>query len=142
MTGKVALITGAGALGPKHAEAIIECGGTAVITDHHIERAEEKARMLNDKYGPGSAVPYWMDVTNKESISAVVNDLDRLDVLINNAAKDPKVKKEDGLSPASRFETMTEDYWFAGVDAALNGTFSVRRLHATKCLSKELGVLY
>ncbi len=140
MTGKVALITGAGGLlGPKHAEAIIECGGTAVITDHHIERAEEKARMLNDKYGPGSAVPYWMDVTNKESISAVVNDLDRLDVLINNAAKDPKVKKEDGLSPASRFETMTEDYWFAGVDAALNGTFFCSQIACNKMLEQGTG---
>ena len=36
LTGKTALITGAGGLlGPKHAEAIIEFGGKDIITDHH-----------------------------------------------------------------------------------------------------------
>ena len=45
LTGKVALITGAGGLlGPKHAEAIVEYGGTVILTDHHLDRAEEKAR--------------------------------------------------------------------------------------------------
>ena len=40
LTGKVALITGAGGLlGPKHAEAIIEYGGIAIITDWHEDRA-------------------------------------------------------------------------------------------------------
>ncbi len=140
MTGKVALITGAGGLlGPKHAEAIIECGGTAVITDHHIDRAEKKAKMLNDKYGTSSAVPYFMDVTDKESIARVVNDLEKIDILINNAAKDPKVKKEDGLSPSSRFETMTEDYWFAGINAALNGTFFCSQLVCNKMLEQGTG---
>tara|TARA_R110001583_G_scaffold88338_1_gene229232 strand:+ start:1600 stop:2424 length:825 start_codon:yes stop_codon:yes gene_type:complete len=140
MTGKVALITGAGGLlGPKHAEAIIECGGTTIITDHHIERAQEKAELLNNKYGPLSAIPYWMDVTDKDSINAVLSDLDKLDILINNAAKDPKVKKEDGLSPASRFETMTEDYWYEGINAALNGTFFCSQMACNKMLSQGTG---
>ena len=49
LSGKVALITGAGGLlGPKHAEAIIEHGGTVIITDHHEDRAIEKAALLNE----------------------------------------------------------------------------------------------
>ena len=52
LTGKTALVTGAGGLlGPKHAEALIECGAYVIMTDHHEERAVEKASMLNDKYG-------------------------------------------------------------------------------------------
>ena len=52
LKGKTALITGAGGLlGPKHAEALIECGAYVVMTDHHEERAVEKAAILNDKYG-------------------------------------------------------------------------------------------
>ena len=48
LTDKVALITGAGGLlGPKHAEAILEFGGKVILTDHHIDKVEEKADFLN-----------------------------------------------------------------------------------------------
>ena len=124
LTGKVALITGAGGLlGPKHAEAIIEHGGTVILTDHHIDRVEKQANRLNEQYGEGSAVAYHMDVTDPMSVRTVIDLVDKIDILINNAAKDPKVKKESGLSPDSRFETMTQEYWNAGIDAALTGTF-------------------
>ena len=59
LTGKTAVITGAGGiLGPKHAEAVIEQGGIAILTDHHEERAQQKVKELNEKYGEGSAFAY------------------------------------------------------------------------------------
>ena len=140
MTGKTVLITGAGGLlGPKHAEAVIEAGATAVITDHHLDRAEAKAAQLNEKYGPESALAFHMDVTDKLSVQAVVNELEKVDVLINNAAKDPKVKKESGLTPDSRFETMTPEYWQEGLNAALNGTFYCSQVVANKMLEAGNG---
>ena len=43
LTGKTALITGAGGLlGPKHAEAILDFGGTVILTDHHLDRVKTK----------------------------------------------------------------------------------------------------
>jgi NAD(P)-dependent dehydrogenase (short-subunit alcohol dehydrogenase family) len=142
LTGKVALITGAGGLlGPKHAEAIVEYGGTVILTDHHLDRAEEKARQLNDKYGAGSATAYHMDVTDPRSVKAVVGLSDKIDILINNAAKDPKVKKEAGLTPDSRLETMTPAYWFQGVDAAMNGTFFCSQAVSNKMLENGGGVI-
>ena len=52
LTGKTALITGAGGLlGPKHAESLIECGAQVVMTDHHEDRAITRAEELNEKYG-------------------------------------------------------------------------------------------
>jgi NAD(P)-dependent dehydrogenase (short-subunit alcohol dehydrogenase family) len=142
LSGKTVMITGAGGLlGPKHAEAVIEFGARAIITDHHKDRAESKAQELNKKYGNECAIPFYMDVTNKESIQNVVNKLDRIDVLINNAAKDPKVKKEAGLTPDSRFETMTEAYWKEGVNAALNGTFYCSQAVSNKMLEQGGGVI-
>ena len=48
LTGKVALITGAGGLlGPKHAEAIIEYGGKVILTDWHLDRVQQKACEFN-----------------------------------------------------------------------------------------------
>ena len=142
LTGKTVVITGAGGLlGPKHAEAVIEFGARAIITDHHEDRAIVRAQELNDKYGNECAIPFYMDVTNKESIQKVVNKLDRIDVLINNAAKDPKVKKEAALTPDSRFETMTSEYWFEGIDAALNGTFFCSQVVSNKMLEQGGGVI-
>jgi len=142
LSGKVALITGAGGLlGPKHAEAIIEYGGTTILTDHHLDRAQEKAKVLNHRYGPGSATAYHMDVTDPLSVQTVVDAVDRIDILINNAAKDPKVKKEAGLTPDSRFETMTSEYWNEGVDAALNGTFYCSQAVANKMLENGGGII-
>ena len=99
LTGKTALITGAGGLlGPKHAEAIIEFGGKVILTDWHEDRAKQKSLELNEKYGADSTTWHYMDVTSKDSIENVVKQYDRIDILINNAAKDPKVKKEAGLT--------------------------------------------
>ena len=142
LTGKTALITGAGGLlGPKHAEAIVEYGGTVILTDHHLDRAVEKEQQINEKYGAGSAVAYHMDVSDPLSVKAVVERCGKIDILINNAAKDPKVKKESGLTPASRFETMTPEYWFQGVDAAMNGTFFCSQAVANKMLENGGGVI-
>ena len=142
LTGKIAVITGAGGiLGPKHAEAIIEHGGTVILTDSHEDRAEDKARTLNDKYGKGSAYAYYMDVTKKDTILAVANQLNKVDILINNAAKDPKVEGSKGMSPSSRFETMTQEYWEEGISATLHGTFLCSQVFANKMLENGGGVI-
>ena len=142
LTGKTALITGAGGLlGPKHAEAIIEYGGKAILTDHHLDKAQEKAKYLNDKYGDGVAIAYHMDVTDPLSIKSVVDSCGKIDILINNAAKDPKVKKQETLTPDSRFESMTSEYWSEGIDAALNGTFYCSQIIGNKMLQNGGGVI-
>ncbi len=66
---------------------------------------------------------------------------DEIGILINNAAKDPKVKKGGGLKPDSRFETMSEEYWFEGINAALNGTFLCSQVAANKMLKNGGGVI-
>ncbi len=152
LAGKTALITGAGGLlGPKHAEALIECGARVIITDHHEDRAFTREQELNEKYGKKVTTSHRMDVTNKNEVEEIFSRYDAVDILINNAAKDPKVKKDGGLKPDSRFETMTEDYWFEGINAALNGTFICSQVAANKMLkngggnilniSSDLGVI-
>tara|TARA_R110002126_G_scaffold116875_6_gene256532 strand:+ start:12513 stop:13352 length:840 start_codon:yes stop_codon:yes gene_type:complete len=144
LTNKVALVTGAGGLlGPKHSEALIEYGAKVIVTDWHEDRAITTSKKLNEMYGEGSAYPLHMDVTDKTSIDKVMdivyNKYDmKIDILINNAAKDPKVKKGDGnLKPDSRFEGMTIDYWNEGIDAALNGTFLVTQAVINKMLEYD-----
>jgi NAD(P)-dependent dehydrogenase (short-subunit alcohol dehydrogenase family) len=82
-----------------------------------------------------------MDVTDPISVDAVANMCGKVDILINNAAKDPKVKKDSGLTVESRFETMTPEYWNEGIDAALNGTFYCSQAIGNKMLESGGGVI-
>lgn len=142
LTGKWALITGAGGLlGPKHAEAILEFGGNVILTDYHEDLVKQKAKILSDKFGEDKVFPRFMDVTKKETIQKCISEFGAIDILINNAAKDPKVKKDGGLTPDSRFETMTEEYWHNGLDAALNGTFLCSQVIGNKMLKQGNGVI-
>ena len=144
LTGKTALITGAGGLlGPKHAEALMQYGANVILTDHHLDRVEEKSAQLNEKFKDqyNTAIYEFMDVTDRKSVEAVAQKYKNVNILINNAAKDPKVKKEAGLTPDSRFETMTDDYWNEGLDAALNGTFLCSQAFSNNMLKNGGGVI-
>ena len=137
LTGKRALITGGGGLlGPKHAEAIVQYGGEVILADWHEDKAREKAELIGEK-----ASYEYMDVTDRASVQSVVDKYDKIDILINNAAKDPKVKKGGGLTPDSRFETMTDEYWSEGIDAAVNGTFLCSQIVSNKMLKNGGGVI-
>jgi|TARA_B100001094_G_C18028727_1_gene718952 NAD(P)-dependent dehydrogenase (short-subunit alcohol dehydrogenase family) len=140
---KTALITGgAGLLGPKHAEAILEHGGNCVLADWHLEKAQNKAEELNSKFGEGRVKAVHMNVADKNSVTEAVNQIGLIDILINNAAKDPKVKKDSNLGPESRFENMTEEYWRSGIDAIINGTFFVTQAVCNKMIfQKTKGVV-
>jgi len=145
LTGKTALITGGGGfLAPKHAEAIIEQGGEVHLVDHHLDRAQANAKSLNEKYGYTCVRALHMDVTDKNSIQEVVSrirGIEPIDILINNAGKDPKVKADGGLLNEARFETMTEEYWKEGTDAIINGTFLVSQVVCNEMLKTGGGVV-
>ena len=143
LTGKVALITGAGGLlGPKHAEALLDYGCFVILTDFNYDTLFEKYTNLVSIYGKNFISMEIMDVTNKNSIESVVNKYDKIDILINNAAKDPKVTKDStNLTPESRFEIMTKDYFNEGIDAIINGTFLTTQVVCNKMLKTNGGVV-
>ena len=82
-----------------------------------------------------------MDVTSPESIAKAIENIDKVNILINNAAKDPKVKKVSGLTTETRFENMTSDFWKEGIDAALNGTFFCSQAISKIMLKNGKGVI-
>ena len=118
LTGKTAVITGgAGLLGKKHAEAIREAGGSVVLTDI-VEH-------------PGCV---YMDVTDKQSIENVANNLERVDILINNAALNPKmVEKGD-----NRFEDFSLERWNAGINVNVTGAFLCSQVFIKKMVKDNV----
>tara|TARA_R100001377_G_scaffold80699_1_gene59769 strand:+ start:3416 stop:4207 length:792 start_codon:yes stop_codon:yes gene_type:complete len=134
LTGKTALITGGcGLLGVQHAEAILEFGGEVILTD--IVSDTSRVVTLKEKYGTNVSSVY-MDVTDKSSIQKVVDKFEKIDILINNAALDPKV--EDGLEYKNKFEHLELDSWNKTIDVILNGTFLCSQVVINKMLSTGL----
>ncbi|MDC1331809.1 SDR family oxidoreductase [bacterium] len=125
---KVALITGAsGLLGQEHAHALLEAGATVILTDISMERLEQAKEKLSKYFKADSFLVMTMDVTNKNDIVSVSDELIdkglRVDILVNNAAIDPKVSKNKGLEETSRLESFSLDHWNLQLSVGLTGAF-------------------
>lgn len=128
LTGKTALITGgAGMLGIQHAAAILETGGSVVITDLKQKDLDKASEILSEKFSESKIHLYPMDVTDEKSIKATLETLSRnnirVDILINNAAIDPKVNADSGIKESSRLENFELEQWNLQVNVGLTGAF-------------------
>ena len=111
LEGKTALITGgAGLLGIQHALALLEINCRVIITDiskENLLKAELEILKKNKDYDISIFV---MDVTEKASIKECEKYFSNqnifVDILINNAAIDPKVSKDSNVQNSSRFENF------------------------------------
>jgi NAD(P)-dependent dehydrogenase (short-subunit alcohol dehydrogenase family) len=68
-----------------------------------------------------------MDVTRPNEITAVADELAvigrRVDILVNNAAIDPKVRGDQGVLQTSRLENFPLDQWDLQMAVGLTGAF-------------------
>jgi NAD(P)-dependent dehydrogenase (short-subunit alcohol dehydrogenase family) len=127
LDGRVIVITGgAGLLGRKHAEAVMEAGGIPVLLDINQAVLDGAVRQLEAARG-GKALGLVCNITDKSAVEAclatVLQKLERLDGLVNNAANDPKVGPGADAKRLTRFENMSQDYWNADVAVGLTGSF-------------------
>ena len=145
MIGRTALITGsAGMLGRQHAAALLEVGASVILTDIDVDGLEVARDYLEESFVSTWIRTMAMDVTQIESVREVAEELDsegvRVDVLINNAALDPKVG-EDGLTDGSRLETFPEQRWNAELAVGLTGAFLCSQVFGTRMAAKGGGVI-
>ncbi|MGD0784533.1 MAG: SDR family oxidoreductase [Sedimentisphaerales bacterium] len=141
---RVAVITGgAGMLGRVHAAVIAEAGGIPVLVDINEEGARAAADDISKKYGVKS-FGVKVDITQKSDIERflgiVLKETGRIDILINNAANNPMVKKNsDGMT--IRFEDFTLDQWNADISVGLTGAFLCSQAIGKAMAEKGGGVI-
>jgi NAD(P)-dependent dehydrogenase (short-subunit alcohol dehydrogenase family) len=128
LTGKTALITGAaGLLGMEHAAALLESGAKVVLTDISNANLKSACSQLAQHFDSTSFQAQVMDVSQPAAIQAVAETLRqagvRIDILVNNAAIDPKVKGEEGVFETSRMENFPLDQWNLQLAVGLTGAF-------------------
>lgn len=144
LNGKCALITGgAGLLGIEHADALLEVGAKVVLTDINLESLNEAKLNLSKKYSSSFIDVMMMDVTNIDSMRKVSNQItisgSSVDILINNAAIDPKVKKDHSFSETSRFENFMLDQWNLEILVGLTGAFLASQIFGTLMAERNSG---
>lgn len=145
ISGRVAVVTGgAGLLGREHCAALLETGATVAIADVNKEAAARAAKELGAAYDADRICPVELDVRSTESIERARAHLSdrygRVDILINNAALDPKVQHGSGLA-ASRLENFPLEQWHLEIDVGLTGAFLCSQVFGTAMAAGKGGVI-
>ncbi len=128
LAGKTALITGAaGLLGIEHAIALLECGAHVILTDISEAALLRAHRNLAKDFNIEKITTKVMDVSDLHRIRAVAEELSgvglHVDILVNNAAIDPKVQGSQEILETSRLENFQLDQWNLQISIGLTGAF-------------------
>ena len=140
LDGRVALVTGgAGLLGRRHCEALLDSGARVVIGDLDRARAEALATEL----GRERALARELDVTQEgsvgQAVATAVERFGRLDILVNNAALTVRAGSER-LSPAdyfAPFEDYKRDVWDQALSVNLTGMLLCAQAAGRQMLSQH-----
>lgn len=144
LDGRVAVITGgAGLLGYQHAATIAGLGGIPVLLDINDEALATNAAMLAEETGC-QAPSYVVDITELQALEAVGQQLlaehGRVDILINNAARNPKVESA-GDKDFSRLEHFPWEQWQLDLNVGLGGAFNCAKVFGAQMARQGHGVI-
>jgi NAD(P)-dependent dehydrogenase (short-subunit alcohol dehydrogenase family) len=144
LDGKVALVTGgAGLLGQRYCQALLDAGGRVVIGDLDGQRAAA----LADALGADRALGARLDVADEGSVQATVRAaverFGRLDILVNNAALTVRGGSER-LEPAdyfAPFERYKRSVWEQALAVNLTGMLLCAQAAGRQMLDQGGGVM-
>jgi 2-deoxy-D-gluconate 3-dehydrogenase len=132
LTGRVAIVTGGpGLLGKEFCRTLAEAGAAVVVADINADGVSALATtLIKNGY---TALGVATDVTQPESVQALFQEtlstFERLDILVNSAALDPKFDPEALAEMAKHgmvsgaFEDYPLESWKAALDVNLTGMF-------------------
>lgn len=147
LDGKVAVITGgAGLLGEKHAEAVTEAGAIAVLLDTNEDKLIRVTATIESKYGV-RCHGIRCDITEEKEIQDCQEQIERsigpVEILINNAALDPKVSKNspDSHNTLNRLEDFDLAQWNLELSVGLTGSFLCAKMFGRDMASRRSGVI-
>jgi NAD(P)-dependent dehydrogenase (short-subunit alcohol dehydrogenase family) len=144
LTGRVAIVTGgAGLLGYYHADILAAAGAHVVLLDLPAADPAARAAQLTAAHNvPCLGLP--VDITSESSLLAardtILARFARIDILINNAANNPKVESADAAR-FSRLETFPLATWHADIAVGLTGAFLCSRIFGAQMVQQNAGVI-
>jgi NAD(P)-dependent dehydrogenase (short-subunit alcohol dehydrogenase family) len=146
LNGKVVAITGgAGLLGRRHAEAVFEAGGVPVAIDRRADALSAVQQHFRDRYGAELQVTA-ADITNEAEVRAARDQIvtargKSADVLVNNAAIDPKFERPPASGHPSRLENFAQAQWDLEIAVGLTGSFLCSKVFGSEMARSGGGVI-
>lgn len=128
LKGKNAIVTGAaGLLGYEHTFALLENGARVWMLDIDKVKVENSKKVLIKYFSEEFIHTAKVDITKENELLDFSKLLDnkniRIDILINNAAIDPKVTDQIEDFETSRFENFSLNEWNLQLNVGLTGAF-------------------
>ena len=145
LTGKVAVVTGgAGLLGQQHCLALLESGAKVYLTDLNNTLMDEAIDIIKTEYPDSNIHKLTLDVTNEKSIEYALNTIldqsGKVDILVNNAAIDPKVKSASDKN-LSRLENFDLEDWNLQLNVGLTGAFLCSKIFGSSMAKNSSGII-
>lgn len=143
---RICIITGgAGLLGRKHAEAVLEGKGIPVLIDISMPALENMKQILLKEYPEGDVEIFKSDITNKTDLEKIRDVLlekyKHIDVLINNAANNPKVEGGSKNLGTAGFTEFSEAIWNADIAVGLTGALLCTQVFGEVMEQQKKGVI-
>jgi NAD(P)-dependent dehydrogenase (short-subunit alcohol dehydrogenase family) len=145
LSGRVAVVTGgAGLLGYHHGAILAAAGASIVVLDLAAANPALRAEQLQLAHGP-ECLGIAVDITSEESLTeardVILAKFGRVDILINNAANNPKVEDQKPGQPWSRLENFPLATWNADIAVGLTGAFLCSRIFGQEMAKRGSGVI-
>ncbi len=142
--GRVAIVTGgAGLLGSEFCRTLANAGAGVIVAD--LDKDAAKTIALELQSSGGTAIGVGVDVTKRRVISKLIkltlSRFNRLDLLVNSAALDPKFDPDHHEQSLNAFEDYPLEAWNQALDVNLTGMFLVSQAAVIPMLAQGGGVI-
>jgi NAD(P)-dependent dehydrogenase (short-subunit alcohol dehydrogenase family) len=145
LTDRVAILTGgAGLLGRGYCHTLASSGAHVVVADIDVEGAVRLAADVS-RESRVEAIGVEVDVSDPQSVrtmtQATLKRFGRIDILVNNAALDPKFDTQHAGQHINRFEDFPLKAWQEALAVNVTGMFLCAQAVAPAMLEAQRGVI-
>jgi NAD(P)-dependent dehydrogenase (short-subunit alcohol dehydrogenase family) len=146
LNGKWALVTGAaGLLGAEHCRALLEAGANVVMIDLDSDKLKVTKKLLNSEFPKSTIKMSRTDITSEIAAGELALELlaigIKIEILINNAAINPKYGDLTLESNKSRVENFDLIDWNNQINVGLTGAFIYSKIFGSAMATRKQGVI-